>query len=154
MDERTPFDARGVRNRAVRDRLAGRLRSRRSRIVVLTGPRRAGKTTLARQAFPDLPYISVEDPVMRPHYTRLSAGEWVDRYPRAIIDEVQKAPSLVESIKAAHDAAPDTRYLLLGSSQILLLSKVRESLAGRVALQELWPLTLPELSTRAWLARS
>lgn len=117
---------------------------------MLTGARQTGKTTLARQTFPEVPYISVEDPTLRPAYSRLSAAEWVERYPHAIIDEVQKAPSIVEAIKAAHDADGHTRYVLLGSSQILLLSRVRETLAGRAAIEELWPLTLPEMATSSW----
>jgi len=67
-----------------------------------------------------------------------------------VLDEVQKAPSLIETIKAAHDRDEHSRYVLLGSSQILLLSKVKESLAGRVSILELWPLTLPEMVTPQW----
>jgi hypothetical protein len=137
-------------NRALRQRLERRATSRLGRIVVLTGARQTGKTTLVREAFPDLPYISVEDPTVRPAYSRLSAAEWIERYPRAIVDEVQKAPSIVETIKAAHDADERVRYLLLGSSQILLLSRVRETLAGRAAIEDLWPLTLPEMATSSW----
>ncbi|MFH0902838.1 MAG: ATP-binding protein [Pseudomonadota bacterium] len=137
-------------NRTLRARLERRVSSRHGRIVVLTGARQTGKTTLVREAFPDIPYISVEDPALRPTYSRLSAAEWIERFPRAIIDEVQKAPSVIESIKAAHDAADHVRYLLLGSSQILLLSRVRETLAGRAAIEELWPLTLPEMATSSW----
>jgi len=109
-----------------------------------------GKTTLVRHAFPDYEYISLEDPVARLDYTRLTATEWLERYPRAALDEVQKAPSLVETVRAAYDASQQARYLLLGSSQILLLDRVRESLSGRAALEELWPLTLPEMATDGW----
>lgn len=137
-------------NRALRHRLEQRAASPHGRIVVLTGARQTGKTTLVRETFPDVPYISVEDPMLRPTYSRLSAAEWIERYPRAIVDEIQKVPSLVESIKAAHDAADHVRYLLLGSSQILLLSRIRETLAGRAAIEELWPLTLPEMVTSSW----
>jgi predicted AAA+ superfamily ATPase len=137
-------------SRSLTSRLQRRASSRRGRIVVLTGARQTGKTTLVRETFPTIPYISVEDPTLRPTYSRLSAAEWIVRYPRAIIDEVQKAPSIVESIKAAYDAAGHVRYLLLGSSQILLLSRVRETLAGRAAIEELWPLTLPEMATSSW----
>ncbi len=87
---------------------------------------------------------------MRPGFTRLSAQDWIHRYPTAILDEVQKAPGIIESIRAAHDAAENVRYILLGSSQILLLSQVKESLAGRAALAELMPLTLPEILTESW----
>ncbi|MFP6642525.1 MAG: AAA family ATPase [Candidatus Latescibacterota bacterium] len=66
------------------------------------------------------------------------------------VDEVQKTPRLIESIKAVHDEHGETRYILLGSSQILLMEQVRESLARRVVLLELYPLTLPEMLTDSW----
>jgi predicted AAA+ superfamily ATPase len=80
----------------------------------------------------------------------LSATDWIEQFPVAVIDEVQKAPTIVETVKAAYDRSPQVRYFLLGSSQILLLSKVKESLAGRAAIEELWPLTLPEMATSSW----
>jgi len=88
--------------------------------------------------------------MLRPTYTRMSAVEWIERFPHAVVDEIQKTPSLIETLKAAHDGSAETRYLLLGSSQILLLSRVRETLAGRVSIEELWPLTLPEMVTTSW----
>ena len=121
-----------------------------SRLLVLTGARQTGKTTLVKHALPDVDYVSLEDPVVRPSYTRMSAMEWLHKHPTAVLDEVQKAPTLIETIKAAHDMDADARYVLLGSSQILLLSKVRESLAGRATILELWPLTLPEMTTDDW----
>ena len=66
----------------------------------------------------------------------------------AVLDEVQKMPQLVESVKATYDKFDDVRYILLGSSQILLLNKVKESLAGRCSIFSLYPLTLPELITQ------
>jgi uncharacterized protein len=131
-------------------RIEGRARSPLGRLIALTGARQTGKTTLVQRTFPQIPYLSMEDPAVRPAFSRLSARDWIERYPVAIIDEVQKAPSIVESIKAAYDASDGVRYLLLGSSQILLLSRIRESLAGRVAIEELWPLTLPEMATSSW----
>ena len=83
-------------------------------------------------------------------YTSLTASQWNEYYPQAILDEVQKIPVLIESIKAVYDQFPDTKYILTGSSQFLLLNKVRESLAGRSAIFELFPLTIPELMTDNW----
>ncbi len=139
-----------LRNRAIRERLLNRAAGKLGRIVVLTGARQTGKTTLVRRTFPETPYVSLEDPAVRPTYSRMSAMELRDRYPTAVFDEVQKVPSLVETVKAAYDSDPHVRYLLLGSSQILLLSKVKESLAGRAAIEELWPLTIPEMMTDSW----
>jgi predicted AAA+ superfamily ATPase len=74
----------------------------------------------------------------------------VSRYSGVILDEIQKAPSLVESIKAAVDLDPRKKFVLSGSSQVLLLAKVRETLAGRAAIEDLWPLTIPEIVTNSW----
>lgn len=120
------------------------------RIIILTGARQTGKTTLAKLTFPDLKYIPVDDPVMLGQYTSLNAAQWHDYYPHAFLDEIQKAPVLVESIKSVYDQFPDTNYVLTGSSQLLLLKKVKESLAGRCAIFEIFPLTLPEYITENW----
>lgn len=120
------------------------------RIMVFTGARQVGKTTLVRQVLNDYVYLSIEDPVASPAFLRLTAGQWRELYPKAILDEVQKLPELVESIKSAYDQFPDVRYVLLGSSQLLLLQKVKESLAGRCSIFTLYPLTIPELLTNGW----
>lgn len=128
-----------------------RLKERKiGRIIVFTGARQVGKTTLVRELLGDYAYLSIEDPVTSPSYLRLTAGQWHELYPKAALDEVQKQPQLVESIKSAFDQFPDVRYALLGSSQLLLLQKVRESLAGRCTIFTLYPLTLPELLTQHW----
>lgn len=113
-------------------------------MLVLTGARQCGKSTLAGMAFPDRPRIELDSPIERETYTGLAPNEWMQRYPQAVVDEVQKLPELFDTLKACYDRNPKVRYLLLGSSQILLLQRVRETLAGRVALMELFPFTLPE----------
>jgi len=113
----------------------------------VTGARQTGKTTLCRSLFSDYAFLSVEDPVLRGQYAQLPASRWRDLYPRAILDEVQKEPRLIESIKSVYDQWPEPRYILTGSSQLLVMEKVRESLAGRCIILELFPLTLPELGT-------
>ncbi len=139
-----------MKNRKIADLLLKRSMSKTGRITVLTGARQTGKTTLVRKLFNDYEYISLEDPVLRGSYAGLTAEQWENLYPNAILDEVQKEPSLIESIKAVYDRWERPRYLLLGSSQILLLEKVKESLAGRCSIIELYPLTLPELRTFSW----
>lgn len=122
----------------------------RGRILVITGARQTGKTTLASRVFDDHLLLSMDDPMVRPEFSRLTAKDWINRYPLAVIDEIQKLPALMDSIKACYDSNPDVRYVLLGSSQIMLLKGIRESLAGRASIQELYPLTLPELMTTNW----
>ena len=139
-----------IRNRTISDILLKRSASRFGRIIVITGARQTGKTTLVKKLFPKIPYISIEDPVSVSEYKDLTASQWRVLYPEAILDEIQKEPQLVESIKSVYDQFPEPRYILLGSSQILLMKKIRESLAGRSSIIELFPLTLPELLTGSW----
>lgn len=127
------------------------LRARLARwpITVLTGARQSGKTTLVRDLLPaaaDSPavYFSLDDPDER---LRLAADpvRRLDHGSRLVIlDEVQKQPGLLDAVKFLADRKKGHRFLLLGSSQILLLKQVRETLAGRATLLELWPLALTE----------
>ena len=117
------------------------------RILVFTGARQTGKTTLVKKLFPEYSYLSIEDPLTRADFTGLTAARWHALYPKAILDEIQKEPGLIESIKAVYDQFSEQRYVLLGSSQLLLMEKVRESLAGRCVIIEMFPLTLPEIKT-------
>lgn len=119
------------------------------RILILTGSRQVGKTTLVKHFLSDYHYISIEDPTKSVVLKSLSAEQWKDLYPMAALDEVQKEPQLIESIKSAYDQFETVRYVLLGSSQILLLKKVHESLAGRCIIFDMYPLTLPEMLTNS-----
>jgi predicted AAA+ superfamily ATPase len=101
------------------------------RIIVFTGARQTCKTTLARQCFPGYTFLSIEDPVMRQQYSALTAAQWHSLYPQAVLDKIQKEPALIESVKSVYDQWSDDRYVLTGSSQLLLLEKAPESLAGR-----------------------
>ncbi|MEA3444198.1 MAG: AAA family ATPase, partial [Bacteroidota bacterium] len=139
-----------MKNRFLSNTILKKSSSRFGRIIVLTGARQTGKTTLARKIFPDIPYISIEDPVIVDEYKKLTALQWSSLFPRAILDEIQKEPQLVESIKSVYDQFDKAQYILLGSSQILLLEKIRESLAGRCQIVEMYPLTLPEMLTESW----
>lgn len=138
------------KNRQIREIIARVKEKRHARIIVFTGARQVGKTTLVKHVMPEYDYLSIEDPVLRKAYLNLSATQWKAQYPKAVLDEVQKEPQLIESIKATYDTYEEVRYALLGSSQLLLLEKVRESLAGRCQIYELYPLTLPELATTGW----
>ncbi len=139
-----------MKNRILKNSLKAKADSKFGRIIALTGARQVGKTTLLKHEFKDFQYISFDDPVVRPHYLSLSAEQWYQSYSRTILDEVQKAPKVIESIKAVHDKYDDSQYILSGSSQILLMKNISESLAGRIAIFELYPLTLPELMTDSW----
>ena len=117
------------------------------RIIVLTGARQTGKTTIVKQCFPEYAYFPIDNLLQSSELKKLSAEQWHNNYPKAILDEVQIEPQLINTIKATFDQFEDTRYLLLGSSQFLLLQKVKESLAGRCVIREIYPLLLTELRT-------
>lgn len=116
-------------------------------VVVLTGPRQSGKTTLAKSTFHGYSYVSLENLDTRDFAMRDPRGFLAQHREKVIIDEAQKAPDLLSYIQTAvdEDAAPG-RYILTGSQQFHLLAKVSQSLAGRAAYLRLLPFSLSELS--------
>lgn len=118
-------------------------------IVLLTGARQTGKTTMARSVFSELKYINLDAPENREFVRAVSSSSWGRDVGNAVIDEAQKEPLVFEKIKYAYDEQSISFSLILGSSQILLLKKIRESLAGRVSIYELWPLLMSEVAVDA-----
>ena len=116
------------------------------RIVVLTGARQTGKTTLCKKVYSQLNYINLDSPENRDTLRELATVGWASTVGNAVIDEAQKEPSVFEKVKYAFDEGNITFTALTGSSQILLLKKIRESLAGRAYFFELWPLMQCELN--------
>jgi predicted AAA+ superfamily ATPase len=117
--------------------------------VLINGPRQSGKTTLAKQCQPGVPYLTLDDA------TSLAAARadpqgFVRGINRAIIDEVQRAPELLLAIKLAidQDRLPG-RFLLTGSANLMGLPAIADSLAGRVEIHTLLPLSNAEMSARA-----
>jgi len=115
------------------------------RLVVLTGARQTGKTTLSKERYPDLKYVNLDAPENREILNNLHSDSWGASIGSAVLDEAQKAPIIFEKVKYAFDEGGITFTVLTGSSQILLLKKIRESLAGRAFFYELWPLMQCEL---------
>lgn len=114
--------------------------------IALTGPRQSGKTTLSRAAFPEKPYISLEDPDTR-EFAASDPRRFLARYPDgAILDEAQRCPELFSYLQTRADM--DGRmglYILTGSQQFGLLSGISQSLAGRVGMVQLLPFSSQEL---------
>jgi hypothetical protein len=120
-------------------------KSRSKRVVLLTGARQTGKTTLSKAAYPDLRYINLDAPENRDALRAIPTSSWARDVGNAIIDEAQKEPVVFEKVKFAFDAGEVSFCMLTGSSQILLIKKIRETLAGRISLYELWPLMSSEI---------
>lgn len=131
-------------------------------VVVVTGPRQSGKTTLVRAAFPQLPYCSLEDPDVRERALRDGRGFLRAFAGGAVFDEVQRAPELLSYLQTMADESPVLgRFVLTGSQNLLLSQVVSQSLAGRAGFVELLPLSWHELpatqraglSLDGWLLR-
>jgi hypothetical protein len=114
--------------------------------LVLTGPRRAGKTTVLRRAFPKATYQLLEDPETVGRVRSDPSGFLDDLRLPVILDEIQNTPELLAHIRARIDAADrrKAQWLLTGSQEAPLMRGVTESMAGRAALLELWPLSTQE----------
>ncbi|MCE9581258.1 MAG: ATP-binding protein [Planctomycetes bacterium] len=117
--------------------------------VFLQGPRQAGKSTLVqslRDQGHDAPYVTLDDAAELASAMR-DSDAFVDALPeRVILDEVQRAPGIFRSLKRRIDRRRvPGQFLLTGSANALLLPKVSESLAGRVELLRLYPLSQGEI---------
>jgi predicted AAA+ superfamily ATPase len=113
-------------------------------IVLLTGARQTGKTTLLRSVYAELPYFNLDAIEYRDQLNRISTFTWARDVGNAVIDEIQKEPELMNKIKFAFDEGDLIFTALSGSAQLLLLKSTKETLAGRILLLELFPLMLSE----------
>ena len=123
-------------------------------VVTVTGPRQSGKTTLVRSLLPDRPYVSLESPAQR-EFARSRPAEFLRQFADgAVIDEAQHAPELFSEMQGVVDASARMGlFVLTGSQNLALLSRVTQSLAGRTALVELLPLSIAELRNAGRLER-
>src|SRR5690606_29504014 len=115
-------------------------------IISITGPRQSGKTTVSKIAFPEYDYVNLENPdtladaVSDPRL-------FLSRHKKGlIIDEVQVFPELFSYIQTISDErAKAGEFILTGSQNFLLSAKISQSLAGRVFITHLLPLSISEL---------
>ena len=118
-------------------------------VISIMGPRQSGKTTLAKDLFRDYDYVNLEDPDMR-RAAEVDGADFLRRHPSPlVIDEVQRVPSLLSRIQVKVDENPKRKaaYVLTGSHQPALRTGISQSLAGRVALVRLMPLSLSEVAS-------
>lgn len=109
--------------------------------VVLTGPRRSGKTTLLRHCFPEAGYLLLEAPDIVARVRSDPRSLLAELRRPAILDEIQNAPELLNYIRAEIDAEPAAKgqWILTGSQEASLMRGVTESMAGRAAVFQLLP---------------
>ncbi len=127
--------------------LAGSLKAalRDTPVVCLLGPRQSGKTTLARMLVPRYAYITFDDAATLAFARADPTGFVAALPPRTILDEIQRVPELLRTLKLAvdQDRRPG-RFVLTGSANLLLLPGLGDSLAGRMEIVQLHPLTAAE----------
>lgn len=115
-------------------------------VIVITGPRQSGKTSLCRHLFPDYKYVNLEDLSTRAVATADPTLFLDTNGPRIVIDEVQNVPALLSMIQIRVDEDKSRRYILTGSCNFSLLQTITQSLAGRAALFTLLPFSFQELT--------
>jgi len=124
-------------------------------IVSVIGPRQSGKTTLVRNVFADMDYVSLEDPDTREFAINDPRGFLANHNKGVVIDEAQRVPHLFSYIQTAVDSKNKTgRFILTGSQNILLQENLSQTLAGRVAVLRLLPLSIEELKNTKYSLNS
>ncbi|MFC1806946.1 ATP-binding protein [Candidatus Omnitrophota bacterium] len=117
-------------------------------VVAIVGPRQSGKTTLAKMAFPNKSYVSLEDLDTREFATSDPRG-FLANYPNgAILDEIQRAPHLFSYIQTIVDKQNKPGlFILTGSQHFLMQENISQTLAGRIMILKLLPFSITELTS-------
>lgn len=125
-------------------------------VVAITGPRQSGKTTLAKMTFPEKKYITFDDQQSR-SIAKENPRDFLLAFPEgAIFDEAQKVPEIFDAIKMVVDEniSEVGKFILTGSSQFRLKENISDSLAGRIGLVNLLPLSINELKNENILPKN
>lgn len=115
-------------------------------VIVVTGPRQSGKTTMINHLFGDYVKFSLEDLNVRDFALSDPIAFLKQNVNGMVIDEVQRVPELMSYIQGIVDKDPNKKFVLSGSSNFSMLKSVSQSLAGRAGILELMPLTMNEVN--------
>lgn len=115
-------------------------------VVAITGPRQSGKTTLCQMLKPEFAYVNLEDISVR-DFAKNDPKAFLETYrDGVIIDEIQYVPDLFSYLQVYTDQRGiNGEYLITGSQNFLMLERISQSLAGRVAMFNLLPFSVAEL---------
>lgn len=116
-------------------------------VVVITGPRQSGKTSLCKHHFSTYEYVNLENPATR-EQVLVNPKAFLEQYakPGLIIDEAQHLPELFSYVQVVVDEDETAKFILTGSSNFGLLQGITQSLAGRAAILTLLPFSLNEIA--------
>lgn len=117
-------------------------------VITVTGPRQSGKSTLLKHLFPNYKEYSMKDVHIREFAMNDPVAFLQQTSEGMFIDEIQKAPVLMEYIQGIVDRNPERKFLLTGSSNFEMMRDLSESLAGRTGVFELMPMSLSETSAQ------
>ena len=113
-------------------------------VVCITGPRQSGKSTLIKHLFPNFIKYTLEDLDVR-NYAKSDPVAFLNQTEEGmILDEVHKVPELLSYIQGIADDHPNRQFILSGSSNFALIRSVSQSLAGRVGMFDLLPMSMEE----------
>jgi uncharacterized protein len=116
-------------------------------VVGITGPRQSGKTTLAKALFAHLPYVSLENLDIRMQAQQDPRGFLLLYHTGAIFDEIQHVPELLSYLQQIVDESGEKgKFVITGSQHFVINQHIAQSLAGRVGMVTLLPLSLHELN--------
>ncbi len=120
-------------------------------VIVVTGPRQAGKTTLCKQLFTGYRYVSLENPDILRFAEADPRGFLTVYREHVIIDEAQRCPTLFSYMQQIVDESGiNGQFIITGSQNFLLLESITQSLAGRVFIMELLPFSQSEQPSGNW----
>lgn len=115
-------------------------------VVSVQGPRQSGKTTLIKNIFPNIDYYNLED-IRNREFATSDPIAFINQSNYMILDEVQNVPDLFSQIQVEVDKNSERKFILSGSQNLVLSNNIKQTLAGRISIHNLFPLTLGELKS-------